>query len=215
MCGLGALVLLGGLMSGPTPEGDVAAALRDIDGFRTRYVITNLVDFAGATIMVVGLLMLANLRARSAGGSLLATLGGLGVAIGGALFLLVLLIESVVHPAIAAQYMGAPQTQQEGYLVAGQAMMALDAAIFGVAFMLMMAGIAAVLGALLARESPAVNRLVLWAGIAMAALASPSAIAYLFEPTRGFGALEPLFGLAVLVCLVILGALLWRAASRD
>jgi len=40
------------------------------------------------------------------------------------------------------------------------------------------------------------------------------AIAYRFEATRGFGRLEPFFGLAALVWLVVLGGILTRYVGR-
>lgn len=40
------------------------------------------------------------------------------------------------------------------------------------------------------------------------------AIAYLFEDARGFDRLEPFFGLATLVWLVVLGGMLTRYAGR-
>ena len=206
---VGALVLVTGLMLGPTPDEELAEALRDIDSFRTRYVATNLIDFVGAAIMFVGLLVLVRLQMRTIGGSLLALLGGVGVTVGGALFLLVLIVESAVHPEIAARFVEASGTEQQAHLAAGQAMLDLDAAVFGVSFTLMMAGIAAIAGAFLAGAGPRLNRVFLWVGVVLAALASPSAIAYLFEPTQAFGQLEPILGLAVLLWLVVLGTLLW------
>ena len=41
------------------------------------------------------------------------------------------------------------------------------------------------------------------------------AIAYRFEATRGFGRLDPVFGLATLWGLVVLGGMLTRYRARD
>jgi hypothetical protein len=206
---LGAVILAVGLLLGPTPGEDPADALRDIAGFRTMYVITNMIDFAGILVMAAGLLAIARLQVATTA-PLMGMLAGAASVSGGVLILLTLLIESTVEPDVAQRFVDAANQDQAAHLAAGQVIGDLGDAVFGLGFMLLMGGIAAMAIGLVRGDGRGINRWFLLAGITLAMLASPTGIAFLFDATRGFGRLEPFLGLAVLIWLTALGILLWR-----
>ncbi|MBM3934293.1 MAG: hypothetical protein FJ319_08340 [SAR202 cluster bacterium] len=209
---VGSVVLIVGLMLGPTLGEETADALRDIAGFRTMYVLTNMISFAGALVIAAGLLAIARLQAEHRPDSAIAVWSGAASAAGGALTLLTLVLESVVEPAIAERFVAG--ADQAAHLAVAQAVTDIDGSVFGLGFMLFMAGIALAGLGLVLGAGPRLNRWFLLAGVALAVVASPTGIAYLFDATRAFGQMEPYLGLSVLVWLVALGAMLWRSGSR-
>jgi hypothetical protein len=210
----GSLVLLAGLLAGPTPGDEPAEALRRIDEFRTRYILTNGIDFIGILILTVGLLGLARMLADEQRASYVGMLAWAGVLSGGVMLVAVLTFESTVIPSNAERYVAATADGQAIQLAIGEAMLELDAAVFGVALMLYMFGVAGIFYMLLPGTWPRLNRMFLLAGLLLASIASLTGMFFLFEPVEALGRLEPVFSLAALVWLVALGVLLSRSGSR-
>jgi hypothetical protein len=196
---------------GPTPSDDAAQALRDVDGFRSRYIITNAIDLVGVLIMAAGLIAMARLQLREGGGSS-ALVAGAANAAGAVLIALTLVMQSTLDPAVAERFVEAAGGEQAAQLAVGEAVFELGGAVFGTGFLLQMLGIAVVALVFLGGAGPHVNRAFLVAGALLASIASTMGIAALFDPV--FGDVEALLGLAALVWLVALSVLLFRADVR-
>ncbi len=210
----GALILGTGLMLGPGPGADTAEALENIEGFRTRYVMTNAVDLVGAVVMVAGLLALARLQSIR-GGGLLPLLGAVASALGGLMLVLTLVLQSAVDPELAERYMAASGETREAHLAVAEAVFDIDAVVFGVAFLFTMGGIALLAAASLAGAGPRLNRPLLLAGALLAAGASGTALLVPFGAPEAYGVVESILGLLVLVWLVVLGVMLARRPTHE
>jgi hypothetical protein len=213
---LGSLVMFAGLMLGPTPGTDPEAALRRIDDTRSMYVATNAVDLVGVGVLLVDLFVIARLLAAGADGSLAGAVGGAAVVTGSALIAVVLVIQTFVDPGIAQRFVVAGAGDAATELAVGRAFLDFEAALFGVAIMVEMAGIAC-LGVALARgagraHAPRVDARVVIAGAAIAAAAGATGPGFFVDALGWLERLEALCSLATLVWLVLLGALLYRAA---
>lgn len=209
---LGAATLGTGLLLGPTPSADAAQALRDIDGFRTWYVMTNAIDLCGVLLLASGLLAVA--RAQVAfGGGLLPILGGVGNALGGALIALVVVLQSSVDTGVAGRFVNSSGVEQAMHLAVGRVVIEIDGAIFGVGFLLQMLGIASVALTFMIESGPRFSRGFLLLGVLLAGGASLMGIAAQFEDA--FGRIEAVLGLFVLAWLVVLSAILWRRARAG
>lgn len=204
---LGAAVLGAGLLLGPTPSADTAQALRDIDGFRDRYILTNAVDLVGILLMGAGLLALARVQ-LALGGGLPALLGGVANALGGALIAIVVVLQSTVDTGIAARFVDASEAEQTAHLAVAEAALELDGAIFGVGFLFQMLGIALVAVTFMRLTAPRLNRVLLVVGAVLAGTASLMGLGALFD--EAFGRLEALLGLVALAWLIVLSGVLWR-----
>jgi hypothetical protein len=216
LAALGALTMLVGLMLGPTPGTDAESALRRIDETRTMYVVTNAIDLVGVAVLVVGLFVIARLLAAGAGGSLTAAAGGAAVVVGTALVALVLVVQTVVDPGIAERFVAAGDADAATQLAVGRAFLDFEGGLFGIAIMVEMAGIAAI-GLALAREAargraPHVDTRIVIAGVVIAAAAGLTGIGFFVDALGWLERLEALCSLATLVWVVLLGALLYRAA---
>lgn len=207
---LGAATLAVGLLLGPTPSTDTAEALRDIDGFRDRYVLTNAIDLVGILVMAAGLLALARVQ-LAVGGGLPALLGGAANALGGGLIALVVVLQSSVDVGVAERFVDADGQAQAAHLAVAEAVFEINGAIFGVGFLLQMLGIALVAATFFLIPAPRLNRPFLIVGALLAGTASVMGIGALFDEI--FGRLEALLGLVALVWLIVLSGMLWRRAD--
>ncbi|MDP1602964.1 MAG: hypothetical protein Q8M03_06825, partial [Legionella sp.] len=197
-----------GLLLGPTPSDDAAQALRDIDGFRARYIATNAIDLVGVLLLASGLIALGRLQLLAGGGAA-AIIGGSANAAGGALIALTLVLQSTVEPAVAERFVAASTEGQAAALAVGEAVIEVSGAVFGTAFLLQMLGIALVAITFLVGSGPRINRPFLIVGALLALGASTMGIGALFEDT--LGRVEALLGLVALLWLVVLAALVARA----
>lgn len=216
---VGAVVMFVGLMLGPTPGADPAAALRRIDDTRALYVVTNGVDLIGVGVLAVGLLLVARLLASGPGGVAEAVAGGTAVVVGSALVGVVLVIQTVVDPGIAERFVGGDAAAAATELALGRAFLDFEAGLFGMAIMLEMAGIAA-LAVGCARQvararAPHVDARLLAAGAAVAAVAGVTGIGFFVDALGWLERLEAVCSLATLVWLVAFGVLLYRAARAP
>ncbi len=208
----GAFILGVGLLLGPGPGSDTAEALENIEGFRTRYVVTNAVDLVGVLVLVAGLLAIARLQLPTRG-SLLALLGGAATALGGLMLVLTLVLQSAVDPALAERYVDAGGADRATHLAVAEAIFDLDAVVFGVGFLLTMGGIALIAAAALAGGAPRANRWLLLAGVVLAAGASFTALLVPFGAPEDYAVVESVLGLVVIAWLVVFGTLIAR--TRD
>lgn len=127
----------------------------------------------------------------------------------------VVTMQSTVEPEVARRYAAAAGGQRESQLAVGQAVMELEAGLFGVALAIEMAGIGSLALALLRGGTGALNRRFLWFGLIVCALAAPTGIAGLIDGMDWLGRLEPLFSLVALVWLAATGLLLARASRSQ
>lgn len=205
---LGAVVLGAGLLLGPTPSDDPAQALRDIDGFRARYIATNAIDLVGVLLLAAGLIALGRLQLQAGGGAT-AAVGAAANAAGGALIALTLVLQSTLDPAVAERFVAASAADQAAVLAAGQAALEVSGAVFGTAFLLQMLGIALLAITFIIGAGPRLNRPFLAVGALIALGASTMGIGALFEDA--LGQVEAMLGLVALLWLVVLSALVARA----
>lgn len=210
----GAFILGAGLMLGPGPGTDTAEALDSIEGFRTRYVITNAVDLVGVLVMVSGLLALARLQSLG-GGGVLSLLGAVASALGGLMLVLTLVLQSAVDPELAERYVAASGEAREAHLAVAEAVFDIDAVVFGIGFLFTMGGIALLAGASLAGAGPQSNRSFVLVGVVLAAGASGTALLVPFGAPEAYAMVESILGLIVLVWLVVLGTMLALGRGEE
>lgn len=208
---VGAIVLGIGLLLGPTPSNDSAQALRDIDEFHTRYVVTNAIGLVGILIMGAGLVTLARLQMSDHGGAT-ALIGGVANASGAVLIALTVVLQSTVDPAAAQRFVVAAPPDQAAMLAIGETVTEFGGAVFGVGFLLQMIGIALVAVTFLTGVGPRLNRVFLMVGALLAVGASTMGIGALFEDVMGD--IEALLGLIALAWLIGLCALLERSRTH-
>ena len=211
---VGALILGVGLLLGPDTGSDTVEALENLEGFRTRYVVTNAVDIVGVVVMVAGLVGLARLQMLGSGG-LLPLLGATASALGGLGLVLTLVLQSAVDPELAERYAAASGDARAMHLAVAEAIFDLDAVVFGVAFLFTMAGIALLVVASLLGIAglPVLNRPFLLVGVVLAGGASGTALLVPFGAPEPYAVVESILGLNVLAWLVPFGVLLPRASN--
>lgn len=214
LLGGGAALLMAGLLSGPDPGSETARALQRIDELRFRYVLANVMDLAGAVVMVGGLLALSRLQ-WLAGRGLLPVLGAASATAGGLLLALTLVYESSVTPELAARYIEADADARGHHLAIAELAFDLDAVVFGVAFLFTMGGIA-----LLAAEAARgigvrVGRALALTGAVLAGGASATALLVPFGAPEGYAVVESVLGIIVLLWLVVFAVSLWRNAGSH
>lgn len=208
---VGAAMLGIGLLLGPTPSDDPAQAMRDIDSFSGRYIVTNAVDLVGILGMASGLIALGHVQFVAGGGASALVAAAANTA-GAVLIALTLVLQSTVDPAVAEQFVAASGDESAALLSIGRTVMDIDGAVFGLGFLLQMLGIAGVALTFLRGAGPRLNRPFLFVGGVLALGASTTGIAALFEDT--FGDVEALLGLIALLWLVALSVLLLRTDAR-
>lgn len=73
-------------MAGPTPGDDAELALRRIDGWRTWYVATNVIDLVAILVMTAGLFLLCRAIAGSGATGAAGQIASFATVVGGALW---------------------------------------------------------------------------------------------------------------------------------
>lgn len=212
----GTVVLFVGLMTGPTPGDDTAGALRVIDEHRVRYVLTNMLDMAGALVMLLGFVQVARIQLAGISSRLTAAAGATASILGCALFQLVLVLQTAVDPALARRFVqSADGGDKRQYLAIADSVFDLETGLFGLTLLLILWGVAAI-GLCAWRDgAPRMAEWFLVAGIAISLVAGLTAPAFAFESTKAFGRLEPVLSILALLWLTAFGVIAARQASAT
>jgi hypothetical protein len=214
---IGAVVLLVGLLGAPRAGGseDPSASLTSIAMFSTRWIVTNGLDVAGLALVVVGLAGVSRLLAVGGHQFLLTSAANVGGALGGLQLAGALVIRSTVLAGLAARFVGAEGPEQSAHLLLGRAVLDLERGLFGLGLAIFMAAVASAALALERSRVLPLNSGFLFGGIMFSALAAFASVAFLIEPLRPFGRLEPFFTVAGFVWLAALGIQLIRNDSEP
>jgi hypothetical protein len=210
----GSLILLLGLLAGPTPSEDPATALQDISSFQDRWILTNGIDLIGLVLLVVGVGVLSRLIATSGTSMILTSAANLGAALGGLLIGAVLVIQTTVDVGLAANYTASTGGEQNAYAILASAVLDLEAGLFALGLVLFMFAVASVSLALDQTQVPPLQSWFLYVGVGLTVLSGLTGFALLIEALRPFARMEPYFALAALLWLAILGGMISRMETR-